>query len=268
MHAIYLTCIMSYWVAIYHVLTLPTEFTTSSVSNLHRPSLLLLDFFNTSHKLQLFIAMNLRTLAHIPPITIFEPFGLKHSLASSNSQYTLIKSDELVQIYKEIGRVQSYLHRLIQNMDGLSEAQTTEKAQPRPEGLKRPAAHRVPPEVLSLIFAQLVPPQVQKESDHLIFPKMAEILLPGRVCRQWKDAAIATPILWSSLSFDLDPRFTEVTEIGAIFLERAKNPSLSIQLRDARDGEPLHPIVPMLLTRAHQWYNLSADISFRMPRGS
>ncbi|KAF7982276.1 hypothetical protein HWV62_29529 [Athelia sp. TMB] len=130
-------------------------------------------------------------------------------------------------------------------------------AQPKRPEDKKPAAHRVPPEVLSSIFAQLVPPQAQKESDQIVFPKMAEILLPGRVCRPWRDAAVATPILWSSLSFDLDPRFTEkVTEIGRICLERAKNHSLSIQLRDARDGEPCHPIIPMLLTRAHQWYNL------------
>ncbi|KZP04838.1 hypothetical protein FIBSPDRAFT_967790 [Athelia psychrophila] len=92
-----------------------------------------------------------RPLAHIPPLSIFDPLEFDRSLPSS--QYTLIKTDDLRIMYMEIGRVQTYLHNLINHGDDAPSLVIDDSKQAKPA-----AVERVPPEILSMIFEQVVPP--------------------------------------------------------------------------------------------------------------
>ena len=195
-----------------------------------------------------------KPVAHIPPIAIFDPKEFNQSLPAS--QYTLIMTDDLKHIYQEIARVQTYLHALIWDGDpnpSLVIQNSAKQAQPD-------AVHRIPPEILSLIFTHLVLPK--NERGRICIPRLAEILLPGQICRSWREAAFATPILWSSLRFDLSPRWTEkMVEIGRVCLSRAKGEPLVIELDGSVEMEPIHPLLAILLAQAHQWHSLYAKAS-------
>ncbi|KZP27520.1 hypothetical protein FIBSPDRAFT_928046 [Athelia psychrophila] len=199
---------------------------------------------------------DLRPLACFPPITIFEPFDLQCTNPPSDCPYTLVKTDDLRQMYNEISRVQAYLHNLIRDGEAILEpASKAEETMP-------PPARRIPLEILSHIFKQLVPPESETEGQDIIIPNMMQFLLPGQVCRLWRKAALLTPDLWSSLTFDLDPRYIgRSMGMGATYLKRAKNRPLSIELRNAPDEPGSHPIIAMLLTCAHRWRDLSLQTS-------
>ncbi|KZP04841.1 hypothetical protein FIBSPDRAFT_381402 [Athelia psychrophila] len=193
-----------------------------------------------------------RPLAHIPSIPIFDPLEFNRSLPSS--QYTLIKTDDLRIMYKEIGRVQAYLHNLIKHGDDAPSLVIDDSKQAKP-----PAVERVPPEILSMIFEQAVPPQTDdenpRETHHL-----AEILLPGQICRLWREAAITTPSLWSSIYFNFSfPQSSveKMVDIATTCIARAKSYPLSVCLWTQSDTEltQYRPIIAVLLAHSHQWDN-------------
>ncbi|KZP04839.1 hypothetical protein FIBSPDRAFT_940790 [Athelia psychrophila] len=197
-----------------------------------------------------------RPLAHIPPLSIFDPLEFDRSLPSS--QYTLIKTDDLRIMYMEIGRVQTYLHNLINHGDDAPSLVIDDSKQAKP-----PAVERVPPEILSMIFEQVVPPHTDdedpKETHHL-----AEILLPGQICRLWREAAIATPSLWSSLHFNFHFPMNSVekmVDIATTCIARAKSYPLSVCLRTHWGTEltQYRPIIAVLLAHSHQWDNFFID---------
>ncbi|KZP25645.1 hypothetical protein FIBSPDRAFT_950063 [Athelia psychrophila] len=194
-----------------------------------------------------------RPLAHIPAIPIFDPLEFDRSLPSS--QYTLIKTDDLRSMYREIGRVQAYLHNLINRGDD-----TPSLAIDDSKRAKTAAIERVPPEILSMIFEQAVPPQTDDENPRETH-RLAEILLPGQICRLWREAAITTPSLWSSiyLKFSFPKNSVEkMVDIVTTCIARAKGYPLSICLWNQSDTEltQYRPIIAVLLAHSHQWDNV------------
>ncbi|KZP08076.1 hypothetical protein FIBSPDRAFT_996298 [Athelia psychrophila] len=199
-----------------------------------------------------------RPLAHIPSIPIFDPLEFDTFLPSS--QYTVIKTDDLKTMYREIGRVQAYLHNLIKRGDDTPSLAIDDSKQAKPAAIER-----VPPEILSMIFEQAVPPQTDDE-DPRETHRLAEILLPGQICRLWREAAIATPSLWSSLHFNFSFPMNSVekmVDIATTCIARAKSYPLSVCLRTDRDTElkQYRPIIAVLLAHSHQWDNLFINSS-------
>ncbi|KAF7966988.1 hypothetical protein HWV62_36294 [Athelia sp. TMB] len=224
-------------------------------------------FPNLTHeKLQnrsLFVAMELinrpnpsTIVAQIPPITIFNPLELNRSLPAS--LYTLMKTDDLRTMYTEITKIQTYLHNLVRDSEaglhGQSPGVNSKSKQARPAAT---ALQRVPPEVMSLIFTQLSHP-INKD-DEIDIPPIAQILLPGQICRSWREVALSTPGLWASLNIDL---LTEKKlPMWTTCLTRAKNHPLSIAIQcfGSESTVHSHPIIPVLLAHAHQWCNLALN---------
>lgn len=191
-------------------------------------------------------------VAQIPPITIFNPLELNRSLPAS--LYTLMKTDDLRTMYTEITKVQTYLHDLIRDSEAGLHRQSphinSKSKQARPAAA---ALRRVPPEVMSLIFTQLSRP-INKD-DEIEIPPIVQILLPGQICRSWRELALSTPGLWSSLNIDLDPRLMgKKLPMWTTCLTRAKSHPLSIAIQCFSDESSVHshPIIPVLLAHAHQ----------------
>ncbi|KZP08078.1 hypothetical protein FIBSPDRAFT_939154 [Athelia psychrophila] len=191
-----------------------------------------------------------RPLAYIPSIPIFDPLEFDRSLPPS--KYTLVKTEDLRNMYMEVGRVQAYLHNLINHGDDAPSLAIDDSKQAKPA-----AVERVPPEILSMIFEEVVPPQTDDE-DPRETHRLAEVLLPGQICRSWREAAIATPSLWSSLyfSFSLPKKSVEkMVDIATTCISRAKNYPLSVCLGASWNTElaPYRPIITVLLAHSHQW---------------
>ncbi|KAJ7633254.1 hypothetical protein FB45DRAFT_1148910, partial [Roridomyces roridus] len=97
------------------------------------------------------------------------------------------------------------------------------------------ASHRypvltLPAEVTSEIFTQFLPPFPQRPS--LVGPLSPSFLL--RICRQWRDIALGTPALWSTMELDIDSEDKKLhaRQLGLLdsWLQRSGHCPLSIAL--------------------------------------
>ena len=95
---------------------------------------------------------------------------------------------------------------------------------------------RLPPEILSGIFVQCLPPETLTEPDARAAP-----LLLMRVCRGWREVAHGTPRLWCSLSVRpsrfLGPQQPKDLVFYHHWLSRARGCPLSLAVDT---GEPSH----------------------------
>ncbi|KAJ6490742.1 hypothetical protein C8R47DRAFT_1123413 [Mycena vitilis] len=140
-----------------------------------------------------------------------------------------------------------------------------------------PSAHaarlRIPPEILAETFMHCLPPPASAPS--LV---KAPLLLCG-ICFRWRDIAIATPALWSSLAIDLDALRTDninrMVDFYRLYLSRARGAPLSLYTGQSRRIQaPAGPAELLLRTitgMSGQWriveFGLRRDTaSFIFPR--
>ncbi|KAK7022388.1 hypothetical protein R3P38DRAFT_2960797 [Favolaschia claudopus] len=87
---------------------------------------------------------------------------------------------------------------------------------------------RLPLELQSYIFVFVDSQSLPQKPDLNEAP-----ILFLRVCRLWRDIALATPILWTQLQIDSFPCQTNYLEACAMWLKRARSLPLSVTLRGA-----------------------------------
>ncbi|KAJ7633237.1 hypothetical protein FB45DRAFT_792637 [Roridomyces roridus] len=91
-------------------------------------------------------------------------------------------------------------------------------------------ARRRPGKVTSEIFTQFLPPFPQRPS--LVGPLSPSFLL--RICRRWRDIALGTPALWSTMELDIDSEDKKLhaRQLGLLdsWLQRSGHCPLSIAL--------------------------------------
>ncbi|KZP08071.1 hypothetical protein FIBSPDRAFT_965070 [Athelia psychrophila] len=113
-----------------------------------------------------------------------------------------------------------------------------------------------------MIFEQLVPTQ-DNDLTPIQIPELKEILLPGQICKSWRDAAIATPALWSSLQFNFNnPKniVERMVDMATTCIARAKSYPLFIYFKTwYPDLTRYRPIIAVLLAHSNQWHNLFID---------
>lgn len=94
------------------------------------------------------------------------------------------------------------------------------------------AVWRLPPEILSHIFMYCLP-----EEQYLSpAPRLGPMLLT-RICRRWRDVAVATPGLWCRLFVDVDYSDWQPTAFGCnSWLKRSRQYPLSLAVKFLADG--------------------------------
>ncbi|KAJ7623479.1 hypothetical protein FB45DRAFT_709528, partial [Roridomyces roridus] len=84
----------------------------------------------------------------------------------------------------------------------------------------------LPPEITALIFVHCLP------EDEFIKPDLLEApLVLLRICEQWREIAMTTPALWSSLSINLE-WFRDLKKLDILccdWISRAGSMPLSIK---------------------------------------
>ncbi|KAF7290323.1 hypothetical protein HMN09_01290300 [Mycena chlorophos] len=115
-------------------------------------------------------------------------------------------------------------------------------------------ALRVPPEILAEIFGHF-------NSDS--FPRMdgphSPILL-GLVCRYWRDVALSTPTLWSSLLISSPTSTRRLRELLLLWLERSTNAPLSFKFKSKGKGSPDLVLLDTLLSHRCRWLHASITV--------
>ncbi|KAJ6531144.1 hypothetical protein B0H19DRAFT_1190569 [Mycena capillaripes] len=117
----------------------------------------------------------------------------------------------------------------------------------------------LPLEILAEIFMHSLP------NADFVTPNLtaAPLVLCG-VCNQWREVAISTPKLWSSLVFDVQlATGAAYVDLYKTWLSRARKTPLSLSLQDREGQNPPDSVRPLLQTIAGlspQWRNMDVDL--------
>jgi hypothetical protein len=111
---------------------------------------------------------------------------------STIREWLLDMNSDLSQLNGEIDRVQAILDDLRRKRQVLSDTR------PQHKGLLS-LIRRMPPELLSEIFILSLPEDWEKG----IYDFRRAVMLPGSVCKHWRDIALSTPRLWNLISSKL-----------------------------------------------------------------
>ncbi|KAJ7766694.1 hypothetical protein B0H16DRAFT_1522251 [Mycena metata] len=121
-----------------------------------------------------------------------------------------------------------------------------------------------PPEIIAEIFLRCLPCEFTVPD-----PKTAPLVLCG-ICRQYREIALSTPVLWSSLSlhFKRIARSKAYLELLHKWIARAGNTPLSLSFQD-RDTPPggdidVESLIRTIVELSGQWRNI--EIQFMVPR--
>jgi hypothetical protein len=132
-----------------------------------------------------------------------------------------------------------------------------------------PHSPTLPPELLAEIFIHCLP------NDDFIIPDptTAPLVLCG-VCHRWREIALATPRLWSSLDIEMEALGADAREPGvnacrlySTWLSRARSTPLSLSLLDSddwvarRSGRALLEQIAKLSPR---WRNIEVDLDLNL----
>ncbi|KAF9255477.1 hypothetical protein L218DRAFT_336379 [Marasmius fiardii PR-910] len=134
-----------------------------------------------------------------------------------------------------------------------------------------PPIHRVPPEVLGLIFSTFQQPiyfHTRKQFNNSIILKLS------LVCSQWRETVLSSPRLWSWIMVkyywrenwvmeDIRSQAAEYRQRAEVTLARAGNTPLKISLVGSNSAEDapefpltLNAVLDVLVCRSNQWAEL------------
>ncbi|KAJ6580980.1 hypothetical protein B0H19DRAFT_1113124 [Mycena capillaripes] len=120
----------------------------------------------------------------------------------------------------------------------------------------------LPPEILAEIFIHCLP-----DNDFITPDPTAAPLVLCSVCRRWREVALSTPGLWSSLVLDLQSATKTNASSVALYqawLSRARNTPLSLSLRDPDEKvapELVRPLLQSIAVLWRQWRVIHLDLA-------
>ncbi|KAG6817185.1 hypothetical protein H0H87_011887 [Tephrocybe sp. NHM501043] len=117
-----------------------------------------------------------------------------------------------------------------------------------PRGTSQDPMSRLPPEILSRIFALCL------NDDLSASPSVSHApLLPGRISRRWRDISISTPELWTSFHLHLEDlhsdeasKATEINHALELWVGRSGSLPLSLGLYCSAFGRMVHTMRPLV----------------------
>ncbi|KAJ7171976.1 hypothetical protein C8R46DRAFT_1084394 [Mycena filopes] len=112
----------------------------------------------------------------------------------------------------------------------------------------------LPPEIIAEIFSHCLP----SESEYTVPDLDTAPLILCRLCRQYRDIALSTPVLWSSLSLDMN----RMTPLSLAFRDE-----FSSRRRMGRPGpvapDTLKSLVQKIRDLSGQWRNILIDLQLQ-----
>ncbi|KAJ7161464.1 hypothetical protein C8R43DRAFT_992960 [Mycena crocata] len=129
----------------------------------------------------------------------------------------------------------------------------------------------LPPEILSEIFYHCLP----TNRDFLIPDPDEAPLILCRICHRWREVALMTPHLWSSLCLDLDTltesslALAESITLYQAWISRAGRTPLSLcvqALGRIRVDESMRSLLKTVATLSAQWRNIALDVEAKLAK--
>ncbi|KAJ7908909.1 hypothetical protein B0H13DRAFT_2495475 [Mycena leptocephala] len=127
----------------------------------------------------------------------------------------------------------------------------------------------LPPELLSEIFIHCLPTEEDEYLPVTPNPKTAPLLLCG-ICRQWREVALTTPSLWSSISFSSELAYSqsgiEYVEFCRRWLSRAKDTPLSLCLEAFVLKNSIRSLLKIIGPLWQQWRDVEISLGVDFPK--
>lgn len=194
----------------------------------------------------------------IPPSPV--PNLIYTNLIPSPSETHLINNvlsqlqPDLLQIDRDVNRIQSWLDQLLRTREELREFGRVHKA-------LLSSIRQFPHELLSHTFLLSVPDMNQTSAQEL---KRA-VMLPAQVCKRWRDVALSTPRLWSRIHMDLRKRrLEEEAAFAQRWLARSGGCPLSISLSQFMTFDMTIPVASFdaFVAQSDRWEHLNLTVSY------
>ncbi|KAJ7608228.1 hypothetical protein FB45DRAFT_1067599 [Roridomyces roridus] len=101
----------------------------------------------------------------------------------------------------------------------------------------------LPAEITSEIFTQFLPSEAERPS--LVGPLSPSFLL--QICRQWRDVALTTPALWSTMNLDVDDSGRQDRQLHVLdcWFQRSGHCPLSISIMSWSEQVPAAAVTPL-----------------------
>ncbi|KIM90429.1 hypothetical protein PILCRDRAFT_183135, partial [Piloderma croceum F 1598] len=152
----------------------------------------------------------------------------------------------------ESGRLQAMLDRVSHNRETLLKFSAEHQALLSP-------VRCLPPEVLAEIFYYCSPENWIDDNPH---DKRAT-MLSSHVCRMWRQVALSTPRLWSSLSFEIwTANYESSLSLAKSWLSRTGGCPLKLRILCFDRSRNLQFLVDTILPLCHRWQNLYIVVLF------
>ncbi|KAJ6531172.1 hypothetical protein B0H19DRAFT_471937 [Mycena capillaripes] len=117
--------------------------------------------------------------------------------------------------------------------------------------------HECPPEILAEIFIRCLP-----NSRFVIpSPETAPLVICG-ICRRWREVALSTPRLWSSLFLDLrfESEQTYSKPYESLWLARAQSTPLSLSVKAFKPHASAYSLLKIIVGVSQQWQNIELQL--------
>lgn len=97
--------------------------------------------------------------------------------------------------------------------------------------------------------------------DRQVYDYRRAVMLPGRVCREWNEIALATPRMWSSIALNVKEGNEEIEfALATAWLARSRSSPLNIRLHQL-SLMPEPSIIDAIVAHCERWWH----ITFIMP---
>ncbi|KIM90607.1 hypothetical protein PILCRDRAFT_189544 [Piloderma croceum F 1598] len=125
-----------------------------------------------------------------------------------------------------------------------------------------PLAHRLPSELLGEIFVFSVPNISVWQFDNSAYREA--VMLPGNICRKWREVALATPRMWTSISLNVADGYEEA-ELAMVSAWLERSAGCLLRLRLVRKSlTPVPAIIDAIIAHSHRCEHLNFVMPFAM----
>src|SRR5882762_1469322 len=117
---------------------------------------------------------------------------------------------------------------------------------------------KLPMEVMSEIFILCLP---DKQHDSNGYALSHAVLLPGQICRLWREAALSTPSMWSSIVIPILPRLRPGSLTMAItWLRRSGGHPLSLRINGIETyNNDINPLLEFIVASSFRLKAINFD---------